>query len=44
MEATIPCTGEEMVLPVDAYPVNEDDDCFGSFNFIFPEENKKIWI
>ena len=42
MEATIPCTGEEMVLPVDAYPVNEDDDCFGSFNFIFPEENKNM--
>ncbi len=42
MEMTVPCTGEEMVLPVDAYPVNEDDDCFGSFNFIFPEENKNM--
>ncbi|MCI5730025.1 MAG: GDSL-type esterase/lipase family protein [Eubacterium sp.] len=42
MEMTLPCTGEEMVLPVDAYPVNEDDDCFGSFNFIFPEENKNM--
>ena len=42
MEMTCPCTGEEMVLPVDAYPINEDDDNFGSFNFIFPEENKNV--
>lgn len=42
MEMTLPCTGEEMVLPVDAYPENEEDDCFGSFNFIFPEENKNM--
>ncbi|MCH5252040.1 MAG: SGNH/GDSL hydrolase family protein [Lachnospiraceae bacterium] len=44
MEMTCPCTGEEMVLPVDAYPVNEDDDNFGSFNFIFPEENKNVTL
>lgn len=42
MEMTCPCTGEEFVLPIDAYPVNEDDDVFGSFNFIFPEENKNM--
>lgn len=42
MEMTCPCTGEELVLPVDAYPVNEEDDVFGSFNFIFPEENKNM--
>lgn len=42
MEMSLPCAGEEMVLPVDAYPVNEEDDCFGSFNFIFPEENKNM--
>lgn len=42
MEVTLPCTGEEMVLPIEAYPVNEDDDYFGSFNFIFPEANKNM--
>lgn len=42
MEMTLPCTGEELVLPVDAYPVNEEDDVLGSFNFIFPEENKNM--
>lgn len=42
MEMTLPCTGEEMVLPIEAYPVNEDDDYFGSFNFIFPEANKNM--
>lgn len=42
MEMALPCTGEEMVLPVDAYPINEDDANFGSFNFIFPEENKNM--
>ena len=42
MEMELPCSGEEMVLPVDAYPVNEDDANFGSFNFIFPEENKNM--
>ena len=42
MEMTCPCTGEELVLPVDAYPVNEEDDVFGSFNFIFPKENKNM--
>jgi hypothetical protein len=42
MEMTCPCNGEEMVLPVEAYPVNEDDDEFGSFNFIFPKENQNV--
>lgn len=42
MEMTCPCTGEELVIPVDAYPVNEEDDVFGSFNFIFPDENKNM--
>lgn len=42
MEMTCPCTGEELVLPVEAYPVNEEDDVFGSFNFIFPDENKNM--
>lgn len=42
MEMTVPCTGEELVLPVDAYPVNEEDDYFGSFNFIFPKENRNM--
>ncbi len=39
MEMAVPTTGEEMVLPIDAYPINKEDDGFGSFNFIFPEEN-----
>lgn len=42
MEMTCPCNGEEMVVAVDAYPVNEDDDQFGSFNFIFPKENRNM--
>lgn len=42
MEMTCPCNGEEMVVAVDAYPVNEDDDQFGSFNFIFPKENRNF--
>ncbi len=42
MEMTCPCTGEEYVIPVDAYPVNEEDGEFGSFNFIFPEENRNM--
>jgi hypothetical protein len=44
MEMTCPCNGEEMVLPVDAYPVNDDDDEFGSFNFIFPKENQNMTV
>lgn len=44
MEMTLPCAGEEMVFPLDAYPVNEEDDCFGSFNFIFPDENKNMLL
>lgn len=42
MEMTCPCNGEEMVVAVDAYPVNKDDDQFGSFNFIFPKENRNM--
>lgn len=42
MEMTCPCNGEELVFPMDAYPVNEDDDEFGSFNFIFPKENMDV--
>ena len=42
MEMTCPCTGEELVMPVDAYPVNEEDDQFGSFNFVFPKENRNM--
>lgn len=42
MEMTCPCNGEEMVVEIDAYPVNEDDDQFGSFNFIFPKENRNM--
>lgn len=42
MEMTLPCNGEEMVLPVDAYPINEEDDVFGSFNFTFPDENRNM--
>lgn len=42
MEMDCPCSGEEMVLPVDAYPVNEEDDVLGSFNFIFPKENQNV--
>ena len=42
MEMTLSCNGEEMVLPVDAYPVNEEDDVLGSFNFTFPDENKNM--
>lgn len=42
MEMALPCAGEEMVLPVAAYPVNEDDANFGSFNFIFPQENENM--
>ncbi len=44
MEMTCPCTGEEFVIPVDAYPINEEDANFGSFNFIFPEENKHMTL
>lgn len=44
MEMTLPCAGEEMVFPLDAYPVNEEDDCFGSFNFVFPDENKNMLL
>ena len=44
MEMTLPCAGEEMVFPLDAYPVNEEDDCFGSFNFVFPDENKNMFL
>lgn len=44
MEMTCPCTGEEFVIPIDAYPVNEDDANFGSFNFIFPDENKHMTL
>ncbi|MCH5264431.1 MAG: SGNH/GDSL hydrolase family protein [Lachnospiraceae bacterium] len=44
MEMTCPCTGEELVIPVEAYPVNEDDDQFGSFNFIFPKENRNMTL
>lgn len=42
MEADCPCNGEEIVIPVDAYPVNEEDDEFGSFNFIFPRANESM--
>lgn len=42
MELTCPCNGEEMVFEVGAYPVNPDDDEFGSFNFIFPRENRNM--
>lgn len=42
MEMTCPCNGEELVFPMDAYPVNEDDDEFGSFNFIFPKEDMNV--
>lgn len=42
MEMSCPCTGEEYVIPLEAYPVNEDDDQFGSFNFIFPHENQNM--
>lgn len=42
MEMTLPCTGEEMVYLMDDYPVNEEDDEFGSFNFVFPDENKNM--
>lgn len=42
MEMTCPCNGEEMVFEVGAYPVNEDDDQFGSFNFVFPRENRNM--
>lgn len=44
MEMTLPCAGEEMVFPLDAYPINEEDDCFGSFNFVFPDENKNMLL
>lgn len=42
MEMTLPCTGEEMVFSMDAYPINEQDDEFGSFNIVFPDENKNM--
>lgn len=38
MEMTCPCNGEELVYAMEDYPVNEDDDEFGSFNFIFPKD------
>lgn len=42
MEMVVPCTGEEIVLPIDAYPVNEEDTVIGAFNLTLPEENKNV--
>ena len=42
MEMPVPANGVEMVLPVAAYPENEEDTIVGSFNFIFPKENRNM--
>lgn len=42
MEMSVPANGVEMVLPVAAYPENEEDTIVGSFNFIFPKENRNM--
>ena len=40
MEMVVPCTGEEFVIPVDAFPVNEEDTAIGAFHITFASENK----
>lgn len=42
MELFLPCTGEELVYKMEDYPVNEEDDVFGSFNITFPKENENM--
>lgn len=42
MEMTLPCSGEEMVYLMEDYPVNEEDDVFGAFNFTLPKENENM--
>lgn len=42
LEMTVPCTGEEMVLCLDAYPENEEDTVIGAFHVTLPEENKNV--
>lgn len=44
MEMVIPCTGEEMVMPLDAYPVNPEDTVLGAFNITLPVENKNFIV
>lgn len=41
-EMVVPCSGEEMVLPLEAYPINDEDDQFGSFNLSFDSENTNM--
>ena len=42
MEMVVPCTGEERVLSLDAYPVNDEDTVIGAFHVTLPEENKNV--
>ena len=42
MEMAVPADGMEMVIPISAYPENEEDTIVGSFNFEFPKENKNV--
>lgn len=42
MEMDLLCDGMEMVLPIDAYPENDEDTIIGAFNFEFPKPNKNV--
>lgn len=44
MEMVCPCNGMEMVLPISAYPENEEDTILGSFNFMFPKPNHNFTL
>lgn len=44
MEMTVPCSGAEIVLSLDSYPVRDEDTVVGSFNILLPEQDQNMLL